>query len=878
MTQQDWYLRDTEEILKTLATSKRGLSIEESRKRLVERGGNEIFEEKADGYVKIFFRQFKDPLIYTLIAAGAIVMALNELTDGIVIFSVIFFNAIIGSIQEGRAQNTLRALKKYIETKVVVVRGGKDYIVKDIALVPGDIVVLMEGDKIPADVRFVEATSLKVDEAALTGESLPVEKISEVIKGEQLPIADQRNMGFKGTNVVTGNAIAVVVKTGIDTEIGKITKEIANIEDSSPLKRDIANLTKLIIWAVLGISTFLLISGLLLGNGLAVMISTTVSLAISIIPEGLPVVITMILATGIWRMSKKNVLVKKMQAVEALGQAKVIAVDKTGTITKNEMAVAKIYINGSTYNVSSDGYNPAGKIEGVVDSGDMNLLGKLSALIPNASVAFDENSKEWRAFGDPTEAAVVAFAGKLGCIRDQLQITNPRLAEIPFNHKNKYRASIYKDGDSYVIGVLSAPEVLIQRSTLNAEKKKELTRVQEGFAKEGLRVLAIGYLTAKSEIDLSDEIIKDVNFLALIAEKDALRPEVFAALEKTRAAGMRVVMITGDHQVTAEAIAREAGIFRDGDRVLTGLDIDKESIEELAGMLGSVSVFARVTPEHKFRIIEAYKYRGEVVAMTGDGVNDAPPLVAADLGVAMGKIGTEVAKEAADIVLLDDNFGSIVSAVEEGRTIYKTIKKVILYLFSTCFGEVFTIAGALFLGWPLIFPASQIIWLNFVTDGFLTIVLALEPKEDDLLKKEFIKPNKYLIDSLMAKRIFIMAIPMAVGSLALFGSYFYVMNESFVKAGTVALTALAAFQWFNAWNCRSEDTSIFRMNPFSNIYLVLGIIVVIIAQLFAVYNPVMQKLLHTTALNPMDWAWAILVATLVVWVEEVRKIWVKRVP
>jgi P-type Ca2+ transporter type 2C len=872
MTEKDWYLRSTEEVFQALGTSKRGLTIEESKERLAESGNNELFVDKSDGYIKIFFRQFKDPLIYTLIAAGAVVMALNELSDGIVIFSVIFFNAIVGTIQEGRAQDTLRALKKYIETKVVVVREGKDYIVKDTEVVPGDVVVLMEGDKIPADVRFVELTSLKVDESALTGESLAVEKTSEAIPGEQLPTADQRNMGFKGTNVVAGNGIAVVVKTGTDTEIGKITKEIAAIESTSPLKRDIANLTKLIIWTVLGISAFLLVSGLLLGNGLAVMISTTVSLAISVIPEGLPVVITMVLATGIWRMSKKNVLVKKMQAVEALGQAKVIAVDKTGTITKNEMAVVKVYVNDSVFKVSNDGYNPVGKIDGVMNSDEMNLLGKLSALIPNASVAYDESSKQWRAFGDPTEAAVVAFAGKLGCIRDQLQITHPRIAEIPFNHKDKYRASIYKEEAGYITGVLSAPEILIERSTLDHKHKQKLLEVQEQFAKEGLRVLALGYIHTKEEVSLSDKLIKNVTFLALIAEKDTLRPEVFASLEKTRSAGMKVVMITGDYKVTAEAIAREAGIFRDGDTVLTGLDIEKESVEELAGMLETVSVFARVTPEHKFKIIEAYKYRGEVIAMTGDGVNDAPPLVAADLGVAMGKIGTEVAKEAADIVLLDDNFGSIVSAVEEGRTIYKTIKKVILYLFSTSFGEVFTIAAALFLGWPLIFPASQIIWLNFVTDGFLTVVLALEPKEKDLLKKQFIKPNKYLIDKLMAQRIFIMAIPMAIGTLSLFGAYFYVMNESFIKAGTVALTALAAFQWFNAWNCRSEDQSVFRMNPFSNIFLVLGMVAVITAQLFAVYNPTMQKLLHTTALSPKDWLWAILVATLVIWVEEARKL------
>ena len=872
------------EVIEIVHTSERGLTDEEAGRRLREFGRNKLPEAKIDGLILIFFRQFRSPLIYILLAASLTVFAMGETVDGLVILAVLFFNAVVGTIQEGKAQNTLRALKKFVETKATVLRGEKELIVPDTEVVPGDIIILQEGEKVPADARITLSHNLKVDEAALTGESEPVHKTADIITTADVPTSEQKNIVFKGTHIVAGNGKAIVTATGIDTVIGKIAKAIATIDTEIPLKANIRHLSKLIIITVSGISGSLFFLGLAFEKSAREMFATVVSLSVSIIPEGLPIVITLVLASGVWRMSKRNALVKKLQAVEALGQVRVIAVDKTGTITQNEIVIQKVFVGNKLFDVCGAGYEPKGEIRlggDLIESANHPELlraGKIAALCANARVMFSETEKQWKIAGDPTEAAMLVFAQKIGFHKDNLEREMPLVAEIPFDYKLKYHATIHKD----ILTVVGAPEVILNLSMLTESDKRELESIFLRLSAEGLRVIALAEsrsalaslkLWRSGPEILKPENIKELSFVGFFGMKDALRPEVKEALQKAESAGIKVVMITGDHKITAEAVAKEAGIYKIGDSILTGQEIDAMPDDALKEKIANVSVFARVTPEHKLRIVRAYKAKGEIIAMTGDGVNDAPSLVAADLGVAMGKIGTEVAKEAADIVLLDDNFGSIISAVEEGRSIYKTIKKIILYLFSTSAGETLTIAGALFLGYPLPILPAQIIWLNFVTDGFLDMALAMEPKEVGLLKSNFEKPKKYLVDSLMARRMFFMAVPMMIGALFLFKNYF---ETDIVKAWTISLTALAVFQWFNVWNCRSEEKSIFQMNPFSNKFLIAATALIVSLQLAAVYNPVMQKILRTTALGLSEWVMIVSVAFSIVAVEEIRKFFYRK--
>lgn len=888
ITENKFYAKSIPDVMSALGVNEHGLDKAEAARRLQEYGANKLPESKPDGVFLIFIRQFQSPLIYILLAASAAVFLMGEIVDGSIILAVLIFNAIVGSIQEGKAQNTLLALKKFVETKATVLREEIEFIVSDREVVPGDVVILQEGEKIPADARIIVSHNLKVDEAALTGESEPAHKISEPLGKSDLPAAEQKNMVFKGTNIVAGNGRAIVAATGVNTVIGKIAKQIAAIDTEIPLKTNIRYLSRVIIIVVAVISASIFSYGIFLGHSLKTMFATVVSLSVSVIPEGLPIVITLVLATGVWRMSKRNALVKKLQAVEALGQARVIAVDKTGTITKNELVVQQVYIDNKFFEVGGIGYEPKGdiKFEGEIidplNHRELLLAGKTAAFCANARAIYSEESKQWRVSGDPTEAAMFVLGEKIGFNKDDLEREFPLTAEIPFDYKLKYHSTAHQNEKEKFLTVVGAPETILNLSKkiwVNGENKrlsdKEKERLESIFIKmsgDGLRVLAFAVSYEIPDV-LEPDNFPSLVFAGFFGMKDALRPEVKEAMERTKSAGIKVVMITGDHKATAESIAKEAGIFRAGDEILTGQDIDSLSEAELSKIISRVSIFARVSPEHKLKIVNAYKARGEIISMTGDGVNDAPSLVAADLGVAMGKIGTEVAKEASDIVLLDDNFGSIISAVEEGRSIYKTIKKVLLYLFSTSAGEVLTITGAMLIGYPLPILPAQIIWLNFVTDGFLDVALAMEPREKNLLRGNFERPKKYLIDFLMTKRMFLMALTMAVGTLFLFKDYF---QTDISKALTISLTALAVFQWFNAWNCRSEDKSIFQMNPFSNKFLIGATAIVIVLQLFAVYNPVFQKLLRTAPLTLSEWLMIIAISASIIVVEEIRKFFYRR--
>ncbi len=878
-----WHTKSVAETFTFLQSAEQGLSPVEAQRRLQKYGYNKLPEKRSDSYGAIFIRQFQSPLIYLLLAASLVVFLMGEVIDGSVIMTVLFFNAFVGSIQEGRAQNTLAALKRFVQTRATVVRAGKELVIEDTAVVPGDLLILQEGEKIAADARVVSSHNLRLDEAPLTGESKPTHKDNPTLKKRALATMEQTNMVFKGTHVVAGNGRAVVVGTGLDTIIGGISKEIGTLDAEIPLKADIRRLSRLIIITVGSICSALFIFGVAIGKSVTDMFTTVVSLSVSIIPEGLPIVMTLVLATGVWRMSKRNALVKRLQAVEALGQARVIAVDKTGTITKNELVVQQVFTDDTLFTVTGIGYEPTGSVGIGRTSINPNrypalrMLGRIASFCANARVVFSAQDNQWRVAGDPTEAALLVFAKKIGIKKDDLEKKFPQEAEIPFDYKNKFHASLRSQASSRLVAVVGAPEVILENCRtvwhtearpFLADERKKLHAIFVRMSQTGLRVVACAMRHTTADA-LTPKDLHALTFLGFLGMKDALRPEVHRAMAQAEAAGIRVVMITGDHKVTAQTIATEAGIFKKGDSLLTGDDIDRLSDRRLITMLPLVTVFARVTPRHKLRIVQLYKKRGEVIAMTGDGVNDAPSLVAADLGVGMGRIGTEVAKEASDIVLLDDNFGSIVAAIEEGRSIYKTMKKVILYLFSTSFGEVSTIAGALVLGFPLPILPAQIIWLNFVTDGFLDVALAMEPKEAGLLKENFKKPKKYLVDALMAQRMVFMAVPMTIGALLLFRLYY---PTDLLKGWTVALTVLAVFQWFNAWNCRSEKKSIFQLNPFSNRALIAATLSVIVLQLFAVYHPTLQKILKTTPLAASEWMLIVGVAVSIIFVEEIRKL------
>jgi Ca2+-transporting ATPase len=872
-----WSAKSSQEIFEKFGSDETGLSSKDARARLEKYGPNSLPEPKAPGIFSIFISQFSSPLIYVLMAAAVVVFLMGEVSDAVIIFLVLVFNAIVGAFQEGKAQRTLAALRKFVETSAAVMRDGKITILADKDIVPGDVIVLQEGDKIPADARIISANALKADEASLTGESVPVSKAAEDSKS---------NMVFKGTNAVSGNGMAMVVATGLSTEIGKISRAIGSIDTEIPLKKNIRVLSRMIVAAVLSLSAILMAFGLLTGKPLREMFATVVSLAVSVIPEGLSIAMTLVLAAGVWRMAKRNVLVKKLQAVEALGRASVVAVDKTGTLTKNEMLLSAVYVDGKYFEVQGEGYEPKGdvflngSIVEPLDHPELVFAGRIASLCSNAHAMYVEDKKMWKVSGDPTEAALEVLGRKIGFKEGEHEAL--KIFELPFNSVSKYHATIHKLDSKNYLTVVGAPERMLELSDriwranklekLSEAEKRELEKVFSDMSRNGLRILGFA-MNPDVESVVSGDNLPSLAFGGFFGMKDPLRDEVHEAVRQAEDAGIRVVMITGDHRITAHAIAMEAGLARPGDSVVTGEELDNLSDAELLEKFATCNVFARVTPSHKLRIIELFRQRGEVVAMTGDGVNDAPSLAAADLGVAMGRIGTEVTKEAADIILLDDNFGNIISAAEEGRSIYRTITKVIMYLFSTSIGEVLTISVAIFLGFPLPLLPAQIIWLNLVTDGFMTLPLALEPKEEGLLRQHFTKVSKYILSPSGVKRMVFMGTVIGLGTFFVFVQF---LDSGIEKALTISMTTSAIFQWFNAWNCKNENRSIFSMNPLDNMSLVAATMLAAVLQVLAVYHPFMQRFLHTVPLDAREWGYALAVSASVIVLEEIRKLFARR--
>ncbi|MBU3668336.1 MAG: HAD-IC family P-type ATPase [Candidatus Taylorbacteria bacterium] len=879
----DIYRLKKEEVIQKFGTRISGLDTREVVESRNANGANRLPDTKGRGYIRIFIDQFKSAVIYVLLGAALIVAVMGSVSDATIIFVVLLINAAVGVYQEGKAENTLLALKKMTEATVTVMREGQEVIVKDTELVVGDVLVLREGDKVGADARLVQADSLVVDESILTGESVPVQKDSDHIDRDRVEVFDQVNMVFKGTNITNGNGMAIVTSVGVHSYIGTVSKELSGLDTDVPLKRKIGNLSRSIIYIVLCLCALVFLIGVSRGFSATEMFMGVVALAVSAIPEGLPVTVTLILVTGVHRMSKQNALVKKLQAVEALGQADVIATDKTGTLTHNQMQVEKIWVDGQVFDVTGTGYEPKGQfllgkseIDVKLHNGLFMLL-KQSAFVSGGTVAYDTEKGMWqRISGDPTEVSFNILAQKSGFSRQDLLAEFPLVKEIPFSSASKYHATIHEIAGGYNTAIVGAPEALLEQSThvfslgknvaVTDEYRQEFAKQMKKFSSQGYRVLSVAYRETKGDDFETD--LSNLTFLGLVAISDAIRKEASDSVLKAKGAGVKVVMITGDHKDTAEAIATRVSIFEKGDLIITGSELDTLPKERILEMLPKVSVFARVSPEHKLKIIDLYRSVGKTIAMTGDGVNDALSIASADLGISMGKSGTEVAKEASDIVLLDDNFTSIVSAIEEGRVIYRTIKKVVTYLFATSVGEILVIGGAIAIGYPLPITPSQIIWLNFVTDGFLVIALAMEYHIGSVMKGRQ-KHSNSIIDMEMLLRMAMVGAIMMFAGLYVFSTY---LPLGTTYASTVTLTLLAVIQWFNAWSCRSEHQSIFKIPIFGNPYMWYATCAVIFLQYMAVSYPPLMSLMGTTHITGSDWILIVLLSLSVVVADEVRKL------
>lgn len=868
-----WHTKTLPELYGLFTTDEKGLRSEEAERRLAQAGPNTLPTQKSKGLIRIFLEQFESPLIYVLIAADVTVFSLQEFTDAFIILFVLLFNAILGTIQEGRAQHTLAALKKFTETNAEVLRNGKEYTIRDEGVVPGDIIILSEGMKIPADARIISAHNVTAGEAALTGESEPVRKVTEVLHDARLSTADQRNMIFKGTAIATGYGKALVVATGIRTVIGGLSQRILAIDTEIPLTRNLRGIARTVVLIVIALIIILFTAGVAEGKPFTEMFVAAVAIAVAAVPEGLPLVLTVVLAFGVSRMAKRRVLVKKLQAVEALGQAQDIAVDKTGTITKNELVIRQVLIGARTYDIPGVGYEPTPRIES--PDPDLLLASRIALFCSNAHLARSEDGTGTTVIGDPTEGALAVFAEKTGLRKDALLGEYRMINDWPFDYAKKFHVALYEKNGMPFLAVTGAPEVLLERASerlldgrivpFTADEKRTLEAHFLALSGQGLRVIAFAFRDCARRESVP-ELLPPLVFGGLYAMQDGLRPGIKEAVQKAHTAGIRVMLVTGDHAATARAIAEEAGIYATGDDILTGADIDALPPSIFEERLKRTTVFARVTPEHKLKIIEAYRKRGEIIAMTGDGVNDAPSLMAADLGIAMGRIGTEVTKEAADLVLMDDNFGDILQAVEEGRNMRQGLRRSITYLFSSNLGEIIAIAAALLFREPLPLVAAQIIWMNLVTDTFFDISLAMEPRDTSLMQKNK-RPPRSLFDRLITVRLFTIAPVIGIGAFLLFQD----ATADLVRARTIALTSLVVFQWFNSLNCRSETKSVFSLDPFSNRFLLTTLFLVVGLHFFALYTPVMQRILSLVPLSPSDWQRIILMGASVVAVEEIRK-------
>ena len=894
MEEHKWYNLELPQIVNKLNVNlKTGLTKGEVQKRLETYGPNALKEAPPRSLLSMFIDQIKETLVVILIIAAIISGALGEWADSIVILAIVVLNAILGVVQENKAEEALKALKEMTKAMVKVLRDGKVTKIEVEDLVPGDIMLLDTGDAIPADGRLIESASLMVNEAALTGESVPVEKNLDVIEGEDVPVGDRKNMVFRGTSVTGGRGKAIVTGTGMNSELGKIAQMLQETPpEPTPLQRQLTTLGK-ILGIAAGIIVFIVfLVGIWRGGGLMEMFMTAVALAVAAIPEGLAAVVTIVLAIGVTRMSRRNAIIRRLPAVETLGVANYICSDKTGTLTKNEMTVIQIYHDGEFIRLTGTGYQPEGEFFDEKDNkisplANKNLELMLRGGILNSDARIEKTEKGYTVIGDPTEGALVVAAGKAGLIKEEIDTAYPRLAEIPFDSGRKMMTTFHKiDGEIYSY-TKGAPDIILTRCNrvltkegvieLTPELNEEILKVNSSLASQGQRVLAISYRKWPEIPDnpTSEIAEKELTFIGFFAILDPAREEAKVAVATSRKAGIKTVMITGDHQDTALAIAKELDIWREGDLVLTGVQLEKMSQEELKKVVEKTTVYARVSPEHKLRIVDALKDHGHVVAMTGDGVNDAPALKRADIGTAMGITGTEVAKEASAMVLLDDNFASIVNAVEEGRTIYANIRKSIHYLLSCNTGEIVAIFTAIMFGLGSPLTPIQILWMNLVTDGLPALALGMEPPEKNVMNKPPRHPKETVFAGGVGLAILYQGI--LIGLLA-FMAYWLGLQwgQSIEQARTMAFMTISFSQLVQSFNARSFEQSLFKLGVFSNRNLVYAFLISIVLQLAVVYLPFLQGIFDTTFLTGQELITIILLSFTPLFIVEIAKIFKRK--
>ncbi len=881
-----WYQLTIKEVFHKLESDDSGLNEQEVKRRLKNFGPNKLAEEERISRLKILLHQFTSPLIYILLIAGVVTLFLREYIDSGVIFAVVILNAIIGYFQEYKAEESVRALKKMVVPKAKVLREGKEKEIHSEELVPGDIVLLASGVRVPADLRLFKTIELKIEEAMLTGESVPAEKTTHTLEEPNLTPGDQKNMAFMGTIVVSGRAKGIVVATGKSTLLGSIAQEVKEAElVKAPLQEKIHIFAKTIGLIVLGASSLLFIIGLLIGETAKDMFMTAIAAAVATIPEGLPIVVTIAMAVGVSKMAKQDAIIRKLPAVETLGSTTVIGSDKTGTLTKNEMTVKLIFDGIHIYEVEGSGYEPKGSIlhEGMkVDSKELkHLIHVLRiGLLCNESNIYEEDG-QYKIDGDPTEGALIVSAMKAGLKPEEEKEKYEQIAIIPFESDRGYMATLHKHRGKKVIFVKGAPEKVLGMCTNTIDgkelNKKEVHKIASEFAKEGLRVLAFAYREAPPELEeltCKEVECRDIQtslvFAGLQGMIDPPRPEAIEAIKECKKAGINVVMITGDHAVTARAIAKKLGIADENSEVLTGKEIEEMSDSQLFEKVKKVSVYARVSPQHKLRITQQLKKHGEIVAVTGDGVNDAPALKAAHIGVAMGKTGTDVAKEASDMVLADDNFTSIFNAVREGRIVFDNIRKVTFFLIPTGIAAILSILGTISLGVPIPYVPAQLLWINLVTNGLQDVALAFEPGEKNVLERPPRDPKEGIMNRLLIERTILVGLLISAGVIYHFITALQA-GDSIEKARTVAVTTMVFFQFFQAWNSRSELQSIFRISPMSNPFLFYSMIAALLAQLSVIYVPALQWVFRTEPISISEWMQILIVSATVIVIVEADK-------
>ena len=843
-----WHSTEIDDVLSELKTTKKGLDHAHSRSRLEEYGKNELIKKANRSPLKMFVGQFKSILVIILIIAAGISLALGELPDGIAIGVIVLLNAFFGFHQEYKAEKAIEALKKMVVPKIIVYRDGKPIEVSARDIVPGDVVDLEEGNRVPADIRLFEVTNLRIDESALTGESTAVTKVIKVLK-EKIQTGDKINMAFMGTLVSAGRGKGVVVATGMKTELGKIASLVQEKEEPTPLqiKLDKFGITIGKLTLVIAVGVFLF-GMFVVQLELFTIFLTSVSLAVAVIPEGLPAVVALTLSLGTQRMLKKNVVIRKLASVEALGSATVICSDKTGTMTTNEMTVEKIYTDGKIIDVTGTGFDPTGEftingrpINTKTVKGLENVF-RVSMMCNNSILRKD---KDWKVIGDPTEGAMKVAAMKSG-FKEEYE----RLDEIPFSSFRKKMTTINKVGNKNIAYTKGAPEIVLDDCKVTKAEKDKVMKIVHEFAENGMRVLGLAYKEVGKTYTLK-KVESGMKFVGLVAMIDPPRKETKNSIKLCKEAGIRTIMMTGDHKLTAQSIAHKIGI--EGD-VITGNDIDEMSEKDLTEKVKTVSIFARISPEHKLKIVKTLQASGEVVAVSGDGVNDAPALKAAEIGVAMGIKGSDVSKEAASMILLDDNFSSIVSAIEEGRGVYNNIKKFVRYLLAANGGEILFITVPIMLAFapellPTLLPV-QLLWINLITDGIPALALGVDPKEKDIMK---VRPRSPKESILQYSWTFIIA-GGVISFLVVFAVFMMYIDSGIDKARTMAFSTLVIFEMFFVFNCRSDTRGVFRFNPFNNKWLIIAVISSIILQVAVVHLEFFQTFLGTVPLELEEWA------------------------